>query len=99
MALVIVSRVPGPRFEIRASHNEKDRNALLELCAKISPSLKTAAVECVVQYDRTKRPVEKSVEKIKVYVDRTGAYIESIPAVIPGLHFSAVGRESGGITD
>jgi len=39
------------------------------------------------------------VDKIKVYVDRTGAYIESIPAVIPGYHFSAVGREEGGITD
>jgi len=99
MALDVATHVPGPRYEIRASHDARNRNALVELCGKVSPSLEKAAQECVAQYDRTKRPVEKSVEKIKVYVDKTGAYIESIPAVIPGFHFTAAARETGGITD
>ncbi|MGO9115374.1 MAG: hypothetical protein ACLP9L_39685 [Thermoguttaceae bacterium] len=99
MTLAVATHVPGPRYEIRASHAERNRKALMELCEKISPSLERAAQECVAQYERTKRPAEKPVEKIKVYVDRTGTYIESIPAVIPGFHFTAAGREAGGITD
>ena len=99
MALDGAAHVPGPRYELRASHTEKDRIALMELCEKISMSLKRTAEECVTQFDRTKKPAERSVGKIKVYVDRTGAYIESIPAVIPGFHFGAVGREAGGLTD
>jgi len=99
MTLAFATHLPGPRYEIRASHDEKNRQALMELCGKISPSLEKAVQECVTQYDRTKKPVEKSVDKTKVYVDRTGAYVESSPAVIPGFHFGAVGREAGGITD
>ena len=99
MTLDVATHVHGPRYELRASHKEKDRTALVELCGKISPSLKKALEACVTQFDRNKKPVEKSVDKVKVYVDRTGVYIESIPAVIPGFHFGAIAREAGGITD
>jgi outer membrane biosynthesis protein TonB len=99
MTLAGASNVPGERYEIRASLDEKNRDALAELCRRISPALEKALRECAAQYDRTKMPSQKPVEKIKVYADRTGVYIESIPAVIPGVHFTAVAREAGGIAD
>jgi len=49
MTLAVATHVPGTRYEIRASHKEKDRNALVELCGKISPSLEKAVQECVAQ--------------------------------------------------
>jgi hypothetical protein len=95
LALDVGTHAPGPRYEIRAAHDEKNRKALVELGGKISSSVEKAVQDCLAQYDRTHKGVEKSVGKVKVYVDRTGAYIESNPAVIPGVHFSAVGRVGG----
>ena len=70
----------GPLCRIPPSHNENDRQVLLELASRISPPSESRMRECIVEHCRTGNRCDRKVGELQIHVHVDGVELESIPA-------------------
>jgi uncharacterized protein (TIGR03067 family) len=70
---------PGQKYDVFASHDRKHLDAFLGMIKELSPKIHVACQECVADYQRNQKKSERSIGKVRVYAEKNGVHVSSIP--------------------